>query len=119
LIFKAVQTLRAKSSSSTRDAVRRAIQPRGDIDVLHPLSGVKHDPRALHDPPRQRHRHRTPLKLNALILRQLDVMPTSSRHNDYFATPAQAPSHNPQNLRTHPLARPDSDTSSHETPAVP
>jgi hypothetical protein len=63
LILKALQTLSAKSSSAARDAVRRAVQPRRDIDVLHPLGGVEHDPRALYHPEGQRHRRRAPLKL--------------------------------------------------------
>jgi len=67
LILKAAQTLGAKSSSPPRHAVRRAVQPGGNVDVLHPLSRVEHDPRTLHHPKRQRHRRRAPLKLDALV----------------------------------------------------
>src|SRR5205085_3997354 len=96
LILKALQTLSAKSSSPPSDAVRRAIQPGGDVDVLHPLGRVEHDPRALHHPEGQRHRRRTPLKLDTFLLRQLDHMPASPGHEHYFAAPRQPPLHNPQ-----------------------
>jgi hypothetical protein len=104
LIFQAIQTLSAKSSSSPRDAVGRAVQPGGDVDVLHPLGRVEHDPCALHHPPRQRHRRRAPLKLDAFVLRQLDHMPAGPGHKHYFAVSRQPPLHNPQNLRMRPLA---------------
>lgn len=105
LIFQPIQTLSAKSSSSSRHAVRRAVQPRGDVDVLHPLGRVEHDPCALHHPPRQRHRRRAPLKLDALVLRQLDHMAAGPGHKHYFAVSRQPPLHNPQNLRMRPLGR--------------
>jgi hypothetical protein len=104
LILKALQTLGAKSSAPPSDAVRRAVQPGGNIDVLHPLGGVEHDPRALHDAEGQRHRRRAPLKLDAFILRELDLMPAGPGHEHYFAAPQQPPLHNPQNFRTPPLA---------------
>src|SRR4051794_18888763 len=86
LILKAVQTLRAKSSSSPRDAVRRAVKACGDIDVLHPVGRVEHDPCALPHPPRQRHRRRAPLKLDTLGVRELDHIPTGPGHISQFAT---------------------------------
>jgi hypothetical protein len=105
VILKATQTLSAKSSSPARHAVGRTVQAGSDIDVLHPLGRVEHDPRALHHPEGQRHRRRAPLKLDAFVLRQLDHMPAGPGHDHYFAAPRQPPLHNPQNLRTRPLAK--------------
>ncbi|MDX6720669.1 MAG: exodeoxyribonuclease, partial [Solirubrobacteraceae bacterium] len=42
-------------------------------------------------------------KLDTLILRQLDLMPTGPGHISRFAATRQAPLHNPQNLRPPPL----------------
>jgi hypothetical protein len=67
LILQTLQALGAEALSSPRHAVSRAVQPRSNVDVLHPVGGVEHDPRALHDPEGQRHRRRTTLKLNALL----------------------------------------------------
>jgi len=103
-IVQALQTLSAKSSSSPRDAVGRAVKTRGDVDVLHPLRGVEHDPRSLHHPKGQRHRRCAPLKLDTLVVGELDHMPTGPGHKHYFAAPRPAPLHNPQNLRMRPLA---------------
>lgn len=104
LIFQPVQTLSTESSSSARNAVSRAVKPRGDVNVLHPLRGVEHDPRSLHHPPGQRHRRCATLKLDTLILPKLDLMPTGPGHEHYFAPHPRPPSHNPQDLRTRPLA---------------
>ncbi len=54
-----------------RDAVGRAVKTRGDVDVLHPLRGVEHDPRSLHHPKGQRHRRCAPLKLDTLVAESL------------------------------------------------
>jgi len=103
LIFQTIQTLSAESLSSSRDAVGRAIQARGDVDVLHPLGGVEHDLRSLHHPEGQRHRCSAPLKLRALLCGKLDHMPAGPGHKHYFAASRPAPLHNPQNLRMRPL----------------
>jgi hypothetical protein len=119
LIFQALQTLSAKSSSPASDAVWRAVQPRRDIDVLPPLGGVEHDPRALHHPEGQRHRRRAPLKLNTLVLRQLNLIPTGPGHISRFAAPRQAPFHKPQNLRTRPLVPHDGGVALFNAASVP
>jgi hypothetical protein len=66
LILKALQTLDAEPLSSPSDAVGRAVKSRCDVDVLHPLGGVQHNPRALHHAPRQRYRRRSSLELDTL-----------------------------------------------------
>jgi hypothetical protein len=80
VILKTLQTLGAEPRSSPADAVRRAVQPGRDVDVLHPLGGVEDHPRALHHSERQRHRRRATLKLRALIPGELDHMPTGPGH---------------------------------------
>jgi hypothetical protein len=81
LILKPIQPLGTEPSSSAPDAIHRAIQPRGDINVRHPLSRKQDHPRPLHRPERQRDRARPPLKLNALLGGELDHIRTDPGHN--------------------------------------
>jgi hypothetical protein len=72
LILKPVNALGQEPRSSPLNAIGRAIQPGGDIDVLHTFRRVQDHPCALHHPERQRDRGRPPLKLDALVLGELD-----------------------------------------------
>jgi hypothetical protein len=61
---------------------RRRVQPSSDLRVRQPLSCIEHDPRALHILKRQLLRPRTPHKLSALFLGQLDPMLGRACHRD-------------------------------------
>jgi hypothetical protein len=81
LILKPIQTLTAKPGSSPGNAVGRAIQPGGDLDVLHPLGCVQDHPRPLHRAERQRDRACPPLQLATLLLGELNHVLTEPRHD--------------------------------------
>jgi hypothetical protein len=81
LILKPIQALGSEPRSSTRDAVRRAIESGGDVDVLHTLGRVQDHARALHCPKRQRDRARTTLKLSPLLGGELDHVRAGPRHD--------------------------------------
>jgi hypothetical protein len=81
LIIKPIQPLRAEPGSSTPDAIRRTVQPRGDIDVLQALGRVQDHPRSLHRPERQRDRTRAPLKLFPLLGGKLNPVRAGPRHD--------------------------------------
>jgi hypothetical protein len=74
-----------------------------DLLVGHVLGGVENQPRALHDPERQRQRRGPTLKLNAILLAELDPVAARPRHASKFAAPDSSPLHNSTNFQTAPL----------------
>jgi hypothetical protein len=81
VILKPIQALREKPGSSPRDAICRAVQPSGDIDVLQSIGRIQDHPRALHRPKRQRDRARPPLKLDSLLGEEFDHIRAGPGHD--------------------------------------
>jgi hypothetical protein len=63
LVAQPVEALFAESSPPLRDDLRVAVEPTGDLLVLHPRGRVEDQARPLDLAPRQRRRPRTPLEL--------------------------------------------------------
>ena len=59
-----------------------------DLLVGHPLGRVEDQPRPLHHPKRQRQRRRPTLKLEAILLAELDPVAARPRHDSKFAARA-------------------------------
>ena len=81
LILKPIQPLDTEPGSSPGDAIRRAVQPCSDVDVLHPLGRVENHPRPLDSTERKRDRARPTLKLHPLLVGKLDHMLASPGHD--------------------------------------
>src|SRR4051812_14933762 len=74
-----------------------------DLLINHPTGREEDQPCALHHPKRQRQRRGTTLKLQAILLAELDPVATDPRHAISFATRRPAPLDNSTNFRAAPL----------------
>ena len=104
VILKPIQPFSTEPLSSPGDAIDGAVQPRGDVDVLHPVGRVEDHPRPLHHPERQRDRDRPPLKLNPLGFAELNRHRAGPGRVHSSALRRYPFTHTPQNLRTCLLA---------------
>src|SRR5512133_952855 len=103
LVRQPLHAVLAEPSSPLADHFGVTVAAHRDVLVPHPLGRVEDQPRALHVAVGPRRRARTPLKLTAILVAELDPVTARPRHDSQFATPAQTPLHNSTRFRTRPL----------------